>query len=74
MGMKPGKFLFFDFLAALIAVPLLLCLGYFFGEHIALLTNVFTRIDSLLRMGAVLGGLIVLGYFIWKRTKSTALK
>ena len=74
MGVKPGKFLFFDFLAALIAVPLLLCLGYFFGEHIAWLANVFTRIDSLLKMGAVLGGLIVLGYFLWKRKKSTALK
>jgi membrane protein DedA with SNARE-associated domain len=74
MGMKPGKFLFFDFLAALIAVPLFLCLGYFFGGHIAWLTNVFTRIDSLLKMGAVLGGLIVLGYFLWKRKKSTALK
>lgn len=74
MGVKPGKFLFLDFLAALIAVPLLLCLGYFFGAHIEWLANAFTRIDSLLKMGAVLGGLIVLGYFLWKRKKSTSLK
>ena len=74
MGMKPGKFLFLDFLAALIGVPLLLCLGYFFGTHIEWLANTFTRIDSLLKMGAVLGGLIVLGYLLWKRKKSTSLK
>lgn len=74
MGVKPGKFLFLDFLAALIAVPLLLCLGYFFGTHIEWLANAFTRIDSLLKMGAVLGGLIVLGYFLWKRKKSTSFK
>jgi membrane protein DedA with SNARE-associated domain len=74
MGMPPGKFLFLDFLAALIAVPVLLCLGYFFGEHIAWLADVFTRIDSLLRMGAVLGGLIVLGYFLLRRKRSTPAK
>ena len=74
MGVKPGKFLFLDFLAALIAVPLLLCLGYFFGAHIEWLANAFTRIGSLLTMGAVLGGLIVLGYFLWKWKISTPLK
>jgi len=74
MGVKPGKFLFLDFLAALVAVPLLLCLGYFFGAHIEWLANAFTRIDSLLKMGAVLGGLIVLGYLLWKRKKSASFK
>jgi membrane protein DedA with SNARE-associated domain len=74
MGMKPGKFLMFDFLAALIGVPLLLLLGYYFGAHIERLANVFTRVDSLLKMGAVLGGLIVLGYFLLKRKKSTPVK
>lgn len=74
MGMKPGKFLFLDFLAALIAVPLLLLLGYYFGAYIEWLANVFTRVDSLLKMGAVLGGLIVLGYFLLKRKKSTPVK
>jgi membrane protein DedA with SNARE-associated domain len=74
MGMKPGKFLFLDFLAALIGVPLLLGLGYYFGEHVGWLANFFTRVDSLIKTGAVLGGLIVLGYFIWKRKKSAPLK
>jgi membrane protein DedA with SNARE-associated domain len=71
MGVKPSKFLFLDFLAALIAVPLLLYLGYYFGENIGWLAGVFTRLDSLLKMGAVLGGLVVLGYFLWKRKKSS---
>jgi membrane protein DedA with SNARE-associated domain len=74
MGVKPGKFLFLDFLAALIGVPLLLFLGYFFGEHIGWLANAFTRIDSLLKIGAVLGGLIVLGYLLLKRKRSTPAK
>ena len=69
MGVKPGKFLFLDFLAALIAVPLLLCLGYYFGEHAGWLANFFTRVDSLIKTGAVLAGLIVLVYFLlrWKK-------
>jgi membrane protein DedA with SNARE-associated domain len=69
MGVKPGKFLFLDFLAALIAVPLLLCLGYYFGEHIGWLADFFTRVDSLIKTGAVLAGLIVLVYFLlrWKK-------
>ena len=74
MGMKPGKFLFFDFLAALIGVPLFLCLGYFFGAHIEWLANAFTRIDSLLKMGGVLGVLILLAYFLLKKKKSTPAK
>jgi membrane protein DedA with SNARE-associated domain len=74
MGMKPGKFLFLDFLAALIGVPVLLGLGYYFGEHVGWLANFFTHVDSLIKTGAVLGGLIVLGYFIWKRKKSAPRK
>ena len=74
MGVKPGKFLFLDFLAALIGVPLLLCLGYYSGEHAAWLVNAFTRIDSLLKMGGVLGVLILLGYYLLKKKKSTPAK
>ncbi len=70
MGVKPSKFLFLDFLAALIAVPLLLCLGYYFGENSEWFLGVFTRLDSLLKMGAVLVGVVVLGYFLCKRKKS----
>jgi len=71
LGVKPSKFLLLDFLAALIAVPLLLYLGYYFGENIEWLARVFTRLDSLLKMGAVLGGVVVLGYFLLRRKKSS---
>jgi len=72
MGMKPGKFLILDTLAALIMVPLLLLLGYSFGANIGWLTELFTRIDFLLKVGAVLGGVAALVYFLLKRKKSTA--
>jgi membrane protein DedA with SNARE-associated domain len=74
MGMKPGKFLFFDFLAALVGVPLFLYLGYYFGANIGWLAEFFTRIDSLLKMGAVLAGIAGLGYYLWKRQKSSSPK
>jgi membrane protein DedA with SNARE-associated domain len=69
IGVKPGKFLFLDFLAALIAVPLLFYLGYSCGENVGWLARVFARLDSLIKMGALLGGLVGLGYFLWKRKK-----
>jgi membrane protein DedA with SNARE-associated domain len=72
MGMKPGKFLFFDFLAALIGVPLLLYLGYYFGANIGWLSEFFTRVDSLVKMGAVLVGVAGLGYYLWKRQQSSS--
>ncbi|MDI6755616.1 MAG: DedA family protein [Thermodesulfobacteriota bacterium] len=72
MGMKPGKFLFLDTLAALIMVPLLILLGYFFGANIGWLTELFTRIDFLLKAGAVLGVVAALAYWLWKRKKSAA--
>ncbi|MBI5968403.1 MAG: DedA family protein [Deltaproteobacteria bacterium] len=72
IGMKPNRVLFLDFLAALIAVPLLLCLGYYFGANIGWLADLFTRLDFLLKMGAVLGGVAALGYYLLKRKKSSA--
>jgi len=71
IGMKPSKVLFLDFLAALIAVPLLLCLGYYFGANIGWLADLFTRLDFLLKVGAVLGGVAALGYYLLKRKKSS---
>jgi len=71
MGMRPGKFLFLDFLGALIIVPLLLLLGYVFGLNIGWLGDVFTRIDFLLKVGAVLGGIVALGYYLCRRKKLT---
>lgn len=70
MGVEPGKFLVLDTLAALIMVPLLLLLGYFFGANIGWLTNLFTRIDFLLKVGGVLVGVAAVVYFLFKRKKS----
>lgn len=74
IGMKPSKVLFLDFLAALIAVPILLFLGYYFGANIGWLADLFTRLDFLLKMGAVLGGVVGLGYYLLKRKKSSAAR
>jgi membrane protein DedA with SNARE-associated domain len=74
MGMKPGKFLILDTLAALIMVPLLLLLGYFFGANIGWLTSLFTRIDFLLKVVGILGGVAAVVYFLFKRKKSNAYR
>ncbi len=71
MGMMPAKFLILDTLAALIMVPLFLLLGYTFGAHIDWLSNLFTRIDFLLKLAAVLGGIAVGAYFLFIRKKSS---
>ena len=70
MGVKLGKFLLLDFLGALILVPLLLILGYYFGESIGWLSEVVNRIDLLLMVLAPLVFLAILGYYLWKRKKS----
>lgn len=74
MGMKPGKFLFLDALGAFIIIPLLLLLGYYFSTHIDWLARIFTRIDFLLQMAAVVGGLVALFYYLTKRKKSSTSK
>lgn len=67
MRMEPSQFLFLDFLAALIMIPLVLLLGYYFGVNIEWLTEGFTRLDSLLKIIAVLAGLVVLAYLVLRR-------
>ena len=71
MGVTLGKFLMLDLLGVLILVPLLLVLGYYFGESIVWLSEVFNRIDFLLMVLAVAAGLVILGYYLWKRKKSS---
>lgn len=70
MGMMPAKFIILDSLSALIMVPLFLLLGYIFGANIDWLSNLFTRIDFLLKLAAVLTGIAVVVYFLFKRKKS----
>jgi membrane protein DedA with SNARE-associated domain len=65
MGMKPAKFFFLDFLAALIMIPLIMGLGYFFSSQMEWLTSLFTQIDFLLKILAVLLGLAAFGYYLW---------
>jgi membrane protein DedA with SNARE-associated domain len=69
MGMKPGKFILLDALGALIMVPLLLALGYYFGLKIAWVGEVFSRLDSLLLVLAVVLALPGLIYFLVIRKK-----
>lgn len=69
MGVRPSQFLFLDFLAALIMIPLLVLLGFFFGTNVEWLGEIFTRIDLLLKLLAVLGALAALGYLILRKIK-----
>jgi membrane protein DedA with SNARE-associated domain len=69
MGVELGKFLLLDFLGALILIPLLILLGYSFGESIGWLSEVVNRIDFLLTVLGILTCMAALGYFLWKRKK-----
>ena len=70
MGVRLGRFLILDFLGALILTPLLILLGYYFGESIGWLSEVVHRIDLLLTGLTVLASVAVLGYYFWKRKRS----
>lgn len=67
MGVKLGKFLLLDFLGALILVPPLILLGYYFGASIGWMSQLITRIDFLLKIFVVLAGAAILSYYLWKR-------
>ena len=70
MGVKPTQFLFLDILAALIMVPLLVGLGYYFGASIGWVTAVATRIDWLLKILTILVITAIILYYLWKRKTS----
>ena len=67
MGVKMGKFLLLDFLGTLILLPLLILLGYYFGESIGWLSEVVNQIDLLLSVLGVLIGLAALGYYLCRK-------
>ncbi len=67
MGMRMGQFLFLDFLGAIITIPLLLFLGFYFGMNITWLAEFFTRIDLLLKIALVILAAAALAYFLCKR-------
>ena len=72
MGIKLGRFLWLDFLGALILIPLLILLGYYFGASISWLAEVITRIDHLLKFLAVLACVAVLVFYLWLRRKPSS--
>ncbi len=67
MGVKMGKFLLLDFLGTLILLPLLILLGFYFGESIGWLSEVVNQIDLLLSVLGALIGLAVLGYYLCRK-------
>ena len=69
MGVKLGKFLLLDFLGALVLTPLLVLLGYYFGESIGWLSGVVHQIDFWLMVLAILACLVAVGYYLCKRKK-----
>ncbi len=68
LEMKPRSFLFFDSLAALIIVPLLVSLGYYFGANIGWLSDLFTQIDFLIKLGLVLAAVFAVLYYFCKKS------
>lgn len=71
MGMKPGKFILLDALGALIMVPLLIALGFYFGLKIDWLGEVFSRLDYLLLVLAVVLALPGVFFFLIIKKKSS---
>ena len=69
MGIKFSKFLLHDFLGALILIPLLILLGYYFGASIFWLAEIIHQIDVLLKILAVLACVGALGFYLWLRRK-----
>ena len=67
-----GRFLWLDFLGALLLIPLLILLGYYFGASIWWLAEVITRIDHLLRILAVLACVAALIFYLWLRRKPSS--
>jgi membrane protein DedA with SNARE-associated domain len=69
MGIKLGRFLLLDFLGALILIPLLLLLGYYFGASIGWLADIITQIDHLLKVLAIAACIAGLVFYLWLRKK-----
>jgi membrane protein DedA with SNARE-associated domain len=71
MGMKPGQFILLDALAALIMIPLLLALGYYFGMKMDWIGEVFSRFDYLLLSLAIVLGLAGVIFLLCKIKKGS---
>jgi membrane protein DedA with SNARE-associated domain len=69
MGMKPVQFLALDTLGALIMIPLLIALGYYFGLKMEWLGQVIHRFDFILLVIGILAGIILMIYLLLKKMK-----
>jgi membrane protein DedA with SNARE-associated domain len=70
LGVKPRIFISYDALAALISVPLLTLLGYYFGEDIDIGLGYIRRAERYIFIGLALIGLFVVLNAIRKRTRA----
>jgi len=69
MGMKPVQFVVLDSLGALIMIPLLIALGYYFGLKMEWLGQVINRLDFILLVLGILGAIILSIYLILRKMK-----
>jgi membrane protein DedA with SNARE-associated domain len=69
MGMKPVQFAVLDTLGALIMIPLLIALGYYFGLKMEWLGQVIHRLDFILVVLGILAAIILCIYLILKKIK-----
>lgn len=69
MGMRPVQFVILDSLAALLMIPLLIALGYYFGLKMEWLGQVIHRLDFILAVLGILGAILFLIYFVQKKMK-----
>jgi membrane protein DedA with SNARE-associated domain len=70
LGVKPLIFVSYDALAALISVPLLTMVGYYFGEDIDIGLGYIRRAERYIFTGFAVIGLIAVLNVIRKRTKA----
>jgi membrane protein DedA with SNARE-associated domain len=53
-GVRPGVFLFYDLLGALISVPIVVTLGYVFGKQLEMLVRYIGGFERLILIVAIL--------------------
>lgn len=74
-GMSWTTFFFYDLLGALIATPIVLAIGYFFGAHLSIFARIIKTIDTTLLIGFLIVLLILalLACFFREQTKNLIL-
>jgi membrane protein DedA with SNARE-associated domain len=69
MGMRPLKFAALDSLGALIMIPLLFALGYYFGLKMEWLGQVIHRLDFILLLVGILAAIVLMFYILLRKMK-----